>query len=137
MPITPIRSYFTHSDVSPKPLPRSQAPHNQVSYGRILYRARRFDEAILRLNRAIELDARNVGTYGRLGDVYEQMGRYTEAVAFLEKARALTADPGSSDISYIARLARVYARMGRRSEARQMLEGLKSRGRLPLMDAAG
>ena len=64
------------------------------------------------------------------------MGRYTEAVAFLEKARALTADPGSSDISYIARLARVYARMGRRSEARKMLEGLKSRGRLPLMDAA-
>ena len=113
------------------------APQIQSSYGRILYRARRFDEAILRLNRAIELDARNSGTYGRLGDVYEQMGRYTEAVAFLEKARALAADPGSSDISYIARLARVYARMGRRSEARQMLEGLKSRGRLPLLDVAG
>ena len=25
---TPIRSYFTRSDVSPKPLPRSKAPHN-------------------------------------------------------------------------------------------------------------
>jgi len=113
------------------------APQIQSSYGRILYRARRFDEAILRLNRALELDARNYGTLGRLGDVYEQMGKYTEAVAFLEKARALTANPGSSDISYIARLARVYARMGRRSEARQMLEGLKSSGRLPLLDAAG
>src|SRR5262245_53082765 len=113
------------------------APQIQSSYGRILYRARRFDEAILRLNRAIELDARNYGTFGRLGDVYEQMGRYTEAVAFLEKARALTADPGNSDISYIARLARVYARMGRRSEARRMLEGMKSKGRLPLLDAAG
>ena len=113
------------------------APQIQSSYGRILYRARRFDEAILRLNRAIELDARNYGTYGRLGDVYEQMGRYPEAVAFLEKARALANDPGSSDISYKARLARVYARMGRRSEARQMLEGLKSSGRLPLLDVAG
>ena len=111
----------------------THSPAHQSSYGRILYRARRFD-AILRLNRAVELDARNYGTYGRLGDVYEQMGRYTEAVAFLEKARALTADPGSS---YIDRLARVYARMGRRSEARQMLEGLKSRGSLPLMGAAG
>ena len=110
------------------------APHIQSSYGRILYRARRFDEAILRLNRAVELDARNDGTYSRLADVYEQMGRYAEAVAFLEKARALTADPGSS---YIERLARVYARMGRRSEARQMLEGLKSRGSLALMGAAG
>jgi len=109
------------------------APQIQSIYGRILYRARRFDEAILRLNRAIELDARNYGTYARLADVYEQMGRYAEAEASLEKAKALRGDPERG--YYIARLARVYARMGRRSEARQMLEGLKSKGRLPLMDA--
>lgn len=42
------------------------------------YRARKFDEAILRLNRAIELEPRNSQAYGRLGDVHDQLGKHVE-----------------------------------------------------------
>ena len=57
------------------------SPTVQSAFGRILYRARRFDEAILHLNQAIELEPETAGNYGRLADVYEEMGRYDEALA--------------------------------------------------------
>src|SRR5258706_10161522 len=93
------------------------------TFGRILYRARKFDEAILRLNRAIELEPRNAVAYGRLGDVFDQMGKYVDALAFYEKAQAVQGNPGSDS----ADIARVHARMGRRGEARQMVTRLGDR----------
>ena len=92
------------------------------TFGRILYRARKFDEAILRLNRAIELEPRNAGAYVRLGDVYDQMGKHVEALAFYESGRALLRNPASRLRS---RFARTYARMGRVNEARQVLKTLE------------
>ena len=50
------------------------SPTVQSAFGRILYRARRFDEAIPHLNQAIELQPEAAGNYGRLADVYEEMG---------------------------------------------------------------
>jgi Flp pilus assembly protein TadD len=44
------------------------------TYGRVLYRARRFEEARIRLERALELEPRNVRAYGRLAEVHEQLG---------------------------------------------------------------
>jgi tetratricopeptide (TPR) repeat protein len=52
---------------------------------------------------------------GRLGEVYEQMGRYDDALAAFDKA-------GGGAPSY--EVARTYARMGRHREARQMLAEL-------------
>src|SRR5207249_9917480 len=98
----------THIEHAAQLDPLSAQVHS--TYGRILYRARKFDEAILRLNRAIELEPRNAQAYGRLGDVHDQIGKYVEALAFYEKSRALMANPGSSLRN---RIARVYARMGR------------------------
>jgi serine/threonine protein kinase/tetratricopeptide (TPR) repeat protein len=46
----------------------------ESTYGRVLYRARRYDEALQHLLRAIELDPHNFGAFGRLVDVYEQLG---------------------------------------------------------------
>jgi serine/threonine-protein kinase len=97
--------------------PLSSQVHS--TYGRILYRARKYDAAIHRLNRAIELEPRNTGHYTRLGDVYEQIGRFAEALALFEKANAAEARPISVGV------ARVYARTGRRHEARQMLKQLR------------
>jgi Flp pilus assembly protein TadD len=48
----------------------------QSHYGRILYRARKYDEATVHLRKAIELDPQNFGAYRRLADVYEQTGRF-------------------------------------------------------------
>jgi tetratricopeptide (TPR) repeat protein len=75
------------------------------------------EKAIPHLNRAIELEPRNAGTLARLGAVYEQMGRFDEALALYEKRLEVLGDPGSDD----RQIARVYARMGRREKARQML----------------
>ena len=61
----------------------------QSFFGRVLYRARRYDEAIVHLNRAIELDPQSpAGAYGRLADVYEAIGKYDEALVLLEKGAA-------------------------------------------------
>jgi tetratricopeptide (TPR) repeat protein len=105
---------ISHMSVAERLDPLS--PAIQSDFGRVLYRARRFDEAIPRLTRALELEpgmARVVN--GRLGEVYEQMGRYDDALAAFDKA-------GGGAPSY--EVARTYARMGRHREARQMLAEL-------------
>ena len=94
----------------------------QSFFGRVLYRARKFDEAIVHLNRAIELDPQSpAGAYSRLADVYEAVGKYDEALELLEKAAGIEARPRS-----VERTARIFALMGKREEARGMLNG--SRG---------
>jgi TolB-like protein/Tfp pilus assembly protein PilF len=112
---------------------------NQSAFGRVLYRARNYEEAERRLKRALELSPREYGIYGRLGDVFEQMGRYAEAIESLEKAESLRKDSGSgAGRGYTARLARVYARMGRRGEALRMLKDLQrtNEPRFPKLFAA-
>jgi len=88
----------------------------QSAFGRILYRARQFDQAIVHLNQAIELEPRT-GPYDRLADVFEETGRYAEALALHEKADKLMARAGSGP-----NIARIYARMGKPEEARRMLD---------------
>jgi tetratricopeptide (TPR) repeat protein len=58
----------------------------QSFFGRVLYRTRRYDDAITHLDKAIELAPQSsAGAYGRLTDVYEAMGRYDDALALVEK----------------------------------------------------
>ena len=94
----------------------------QSFFGRVLYRARKFDEAIVHLNRAIKLDPQSpAGAYSRLADVYEAVGESDEALVLLEKAAGIEARPRT-----VERTARIFALMGKREEARGMLNG--SRG---------
>ena len=101
----------------------------QSFFGRVLYRARRFDEAIAHFNRAIELAPHNpAGAYHRLAEVYEQLARCEEALAVLREGA------GAEERSGIGLLtARIHARMGKREEARDTLDA--SRGRNPLTSA--
>jgi TolB-like protein/DNA-binding winged helix-turn-helix (wHTH) protein/Tfp pilus assembly protein PilF len=78
------------------------------TFGRILYRARKFEDAAFQLKRAIEIEPRNVAAYSRLVDVYEQMGKYSEALAIRNSTGA-------------GFIGSIYARMGRTAEARKML----------------
>ena len=93
----------------------------QSTFGRVLYRALKYEEAVPHLKRAIELDPRNFGAYGRLGDVYVQIGTYDEAIAAFGKVRDLRPDG-----AYPVRIARVYALMGKGREAMKIVSGTKA-----------
>ena len=71
----------------------------------------------MHLEQAIDLEPQTAGNYHRLADVYEEMGRYDEALALQEKEdKVLGRPPGvGPDV------ARIYARMGRREMARHVL----------------
>ena len=96
----------------------------QSDFGSDLYFARKYEQAERHLKRAIDLDPLNYGAYGRLGFVYGEMGRYADAIASLEKAKAQQSDDRRNRI-YTANTALVYARMGRREEALRILKDLQ------------
>lgn len=90
--------------------------------GRLLYRARRYQEALPYLQRGIELEPQSARAYYRLGDLYVKLARYDEAIAAYLKIRELAPNSGYMQ----AGTAYVYALMGRRSKARQMISRLKA-----------
>ncbi len=88
----------------------------ESDYGRMLYRARNYLDAETHLKRSMELDPNNFTAYGRLADVYLELGRYDDAIMYNNKAEGIRADG-----TYKLRLATVYARMGKREEALLLL----------------
>jgi len=97
----------------------------QSTFGKILFNAGKTDEAILRLKRTIERDSRNAQAHHYLGQIYEQTGKYTDALAIYDKARVLRGNPPDNP-HFRALQASVYARMGKRSEAKRMLAGIRT-----------
>jgi len=91
----------------------------QSAFGRMLYRARRYDEAESHLKRSIELDQTNYATYGRLGDVYIEMGRFDDAITQFEKGASIQPEG-----AHALRRAVVYARMGQRNKALEIRAGI-------------
>jgi len=61
----------------------------QSVFGRILYRARQFDPAVERLNRAIELEPRNGIAHGGLADAYALSGAMTRPCDTLAPSHAI------------------------------------------------
>jgi len=95
----------------------------QSGFGRVLYRAGKYAESIGHLNRALELDGANFGAYGRLGDVYDEIGSYDEAEKAYKTAHALAKNDSQG---YTARLARSYAHAGKPAQALRILNELKA-----------
>ena len=96
------------------------SPAIQSDFGRVLYRARKYEDAILHLNRALELEpAMSWLVHSRLSQVYEQMGQYDRALLALQQA-------GDKGLPHQARRASVLARMGRRDEAKRLVEDLEA-----------
>src|SRR4030095_7287603 len=99
--------------------PLSSTVH--AAFGRVLYRARRFDQAIPHLNQAIALEPRSSDAYGRLADVYEALGRNDEALALYEKVHVLRGRPVRDPDIAVG-----FARVGKRDEASRIVAPLRN-----------
>ena len=86
----------------------------------IYHYAGRYDLSIEQARKTLELDPNYWGSYTNLGQTYERKKQYPEAIASLEKARAL--DTNTSIPGY---LGYVYAAAGKRAEAQNVLEELQ------------
>lgn len=86
----------------------------------ILLQAGRYDQSIEQTRKALELDPGFWWSYQSLGLAYERKRQYPEAIAALEKARQLDANPSS-----LGYLGYVYAAAGNEAEAQKTLEELK------------
>jgi tetratricopeptide (TPR) repeat protein len=95
-----------------------------MTLGTTLFYARRYDEAVERQLRTIELDPSFAPVFRNLGGSYEQMGRFEEAAAAYEKSAAM-----SPDLTALALEAHLFAVSGRKDEAKRLLAKLEVEGK--------
>jgi len=93
--------------------------------GRARYRARQFDGAIQAFLEGIAADPNYGPNYARLADVYIALGRYGEALKWLDKGRQILGGTRRQVDGY----GLVYALSGQRAEAESVLRELVDRAR--------
>ena len=92
-----------------------------VNTGWVLYLGRQYDAAIRQETSTLRLWPSFGPVHYHLGLAYEQLNRHAEAIAELERARAL-----SGDLPYLlASLGHAYAVAGRGDDARRLLRTLE------------
>ncbi len=96
------------------------SPIINANLGRVLYHARRYDEAIAHLEHTLKLDPSFVLTHHRLGLAFEANGMYEEATREFTVVRRLSAGGPFGT----AALGCVYAVSGRRRDAERLLDSL-------------
>ena len=84
----------------------------QFTYGLVLYGARRYEDAVSRLQRAIELETRDYFAYFVLAQVYEKIGKSVDAVALLDRPELRDSAP----------LGLAFAAAGRRADALKIVQ---------------
>jgi tetratricopeptide (TPR) repeat protein len=90
------------------------------SHGTDLYFARRYQDAMAPLKRAIELEPRNWGAKIMLASTYEALGKPEQALQVYDR-------PEFRESPYVAQ---TYALLGRRDDALRVLNGLAKQGTL-------
>jgi serine/threonine protein kinase/tetratricopeptide (TPR) repeat protein len=90
-----------------------------------LYYAHRYDEAATQLRKCLAREPNFWPAYYWLAQVYEQQGKFPEAIAAAQSARGIE----NHIAAPLAELAHAYAASGRIAEARQSLEELLNRSR--------
>jgi tetratricopeptide (TPR) repeat protein len=95
-----------------------------VAEAKVLYFARRYDQAIAQNRKALELYPDNFGFHRALGLILSLQGRNQEAINELRQAIAL-----SSHYTNRAWAAYVYARAGQRVEAMKILRELEAQAK--------
>ena len=93
-----------------------------------LYQARKFDEAVVRLKRAVESDPSDVASRYHLGLALVELKQYAEAESQLKQAAELRAEAGPRKDQILAGVAQAYMGQGRLEEAeRTIREALEAR----------
>lgn len=90
--------------------------------GAILYRARRYDEAIQVYQNVVKVQPDDANAHVYLGYTYAAKGQYEEAVAGYQKNISLNGETTGT----LCFLGYAYARSGRRGEALAVLDKLKA-----------
>jgi len=85
--------------------------------GAVYYNAGHYDLALEQFKKTLELDPSASGVHGHLGMVYEQLGRYSEAIAEFQPAANSTTNSAFN-------LLMSMRFSGERAKAKQILEGL-------------
>jgi adenylate cyclase len=98
------------------------SPLIRANEGQILYRARRYDQAIEHFRKALASEPTFFANYQNLGAVYVETGAYEEGIAAYKKA----IDLGASSQVHAA-LAHAYAVSGQVAQAKQILDELLGR----------
>lgn len=111
----------THGEIQRRLDPAS--PIALSSLGRARYRARQFDGAIEAHRESIALDPGYLPNYARLADVYMALGRFDEALSWLEKGQAIGGGTRRQTDGY----GLMYALAGRRREAEAVVRQLVAR----------
>lgn len=96
----------------------------RASEGEYLYLARRYDDAIGKLDRSLEIEPNYAYSHLDRSLSYEQKGKWREALADLETARRL-----DNTARNAAMLGEAYALSGDKSRARQILGELQARAK--------
>jgi len=107
---------------------------NSAEVVRTLYYGRQYEQAVEEARKAEVLDTEFPRTHFWLGRVYEQMGKYSEAIAEAERV-------GPSPVSTLrlTEMAYAHAKAGKSAEARVFLRKLEERskrGYVPAYDLA-
>ncbi len=101
-----------------------------MEMGWSFYIARDYDQAIAQCRKVIELDPNFTAAYSCTAQAYEQKKMYAEAIADMNKAKALVGD----DPGLIEELACAYALSGQKTEAQKLLDALKERSAREYVD---
>lgn len=96
-------------------------PSMDFNVGRVLYYARRFDDAEKYLTEVLQKNPNNSGAKAILGLVYLQQPSEEKHETALKMFEDLY---GSDEKSYAASLGYVYGRMGKKAEAQKLLDEL-------------
>jgi TolB-like protein/Tfp pilus assembly protein PilF len=113
-----IREIFTARELDPL------APRTAANVGRILYRARKYDQALEELSKARALFPDHSNNYSYAATIYTELGRYEESFGILKNYKEMFGcEP-------IYNLAHTYAKMGDRDETERLIEKI-SKGARP------
>jgi tetratricopeptide (TPR) repeat protein len=114
------------------------SPSIATGLGRALYWARRYDEAIGRLQAALPREPNYADTYWSLGLAYEQKRMHTEAINAFQRAVELskTSDFAEGKPEMLAALGHAYALANRQSDARKVLDQIKKEATRKIVDQA-
>ncbi len=89
----------------------------QTDIGNLLFRARRYNEAVAQLDRVIKIDPTFAQAHSDLALAFEMVGRHDDAIREIRTGAKLHQDTGHTPL-----IAQVYAAAGQTGEARRYLE---------------